>query len=82
MDPSGFDERRGEGVCGGPRCLGGAIGASGEAFLSKLLIGASGYVSFTGSVRHLSLLSFLLVLSDVIIIFGLLITQVRTRGAT
>ncbi|RVW26956.1 hypothetical protein CK203_098776 [Vitis vinifera] len=30
----------GEGVCGGPGCLGGAIGASGEAFFSKLLIGS------------------------------------------
>ncbi|RVX02383.1 hypothetical protein CK203_028415 [Vitis vinifera] len=39
---AGFDEGRGEGTRGGPGCVGGAIGASGEAFFSKLLHSASG----------------------------------------
>ncbi|RVW58472.1 hypothetical protein CK203_105370 [Vitis vinifera] len=34
-----FDKGRGDGTRGGPGCMGGAFGASGEAFLSKLLLG-------------------------------------------
>ncbi|RVW45996.1 hypothetical protein CK203_068694 [Vitis vinifera] len=37
-----FDKGRGDGTRGGPGCMGGAFGASGEAFLSKLLLGSSG----------------------------------------
>ncbi|KAL6338861.1 hypothetical protein AAG906_024011 [Vitis piasezkii] len=39
---AGFDEGRGEGTRGGPGCVGGATGASGEAFFSKLLDRGSG----------------------------------------
>ena len=49
--------------------MGGVIRASGEAFFSKLLNGASGYVS----LRVLSgfyLVVFLLIFSDGILIFG------------
>ncbi|RVW44589.1 hypothetical protein CK203_104461 [Vitis vinifera] len=39
---TGFDEGRGEGTRNGPGSVGRAIGASGEAFFSKLLHSASG----------------------------------------
>ncbi|RVW27959.1 hypothetical protein CK203_094108 [Vitis vinifera] len=39
---TGFDEGRGEGTCGGLGRMGGVFRASGEAFFSKLLNGASG----------------------------------------
>ncbi|RVW40562.1 hypothetical protein CK203_081536 [Vitis vinifera] len=53
-----FDKGRGDGTRGGPGCMGGAFGASGEAFLSKLLLGSSGRqgeaVQYAADARNLA----------------------------